>query len=185
MTDSHRPEDVSVYNEQSLQRLAWAIAASVGQFKLIFAHCNYASVRSQLVERLQDICSVDIHILTLKESDQTLYATIQAALGEAQPAALMVLGLESVRHIDQMLAAADQVREEFRKHFQFPLVLWVNDAVGQKLMELAPNFESWGTRREFAIALEELATWLRQAAEQCFGNPFNSVPNEWLQAAEL
>src|SRR4028118_2417089 len=117
MTDSHRPEDVSVHNEQSLQRLAWAIEASVGQFQLIFAHCNYASVRSQLVERLQHICSADIHILTLKESDQTLFATIQAALGEAQPAAVMVLGLESVRHIDKMLAAADQVREEFRKHF--------------------------------------------------------------------
>ena len=185
MTDSHRPEDVSVHNEQSLQRLAWAIEASVGQFQLIFAHCNYASVRSQLVERLQHICSADIHILTLKESDQTLFATIQAALGEAQPAAVMVLGLESVRHIDQMLTAADQVREEFRKHFHFPLVLWVNDAVRQKLMELAPNFESWGTRREFAIALEELATWLRQTAEPCFVTQFNSVPNEGLQAAEL
>nr|MBW4548721.1 hypothetical protein [Symplocastrum torsivum CPER-KK1] len=185
MTDSHRPEDVSVYNERSLQRLAWAIEASVGQFQLIFAHCNYASVRSQLVERLQHICSVDIHILTLKESDRTLYATIQAALGETQPAAVMVLGLESVHHIDQMLAAADQVREEFRKHCHFPLVLWVNDAVGQKLMELAPNFVSWGTRRKFAIALDDLANWLRQTAEQCFANPFNSVPNEGLQAAEL
>ena len=50
MTESHQPEDVAVYNERSLKKLAWAIDASVGQFKLFLARCNYTSLRSRLVE---------------------------------------------------------------------------------------------------------------------------------------
>ncbi|HAA30751.1 MAG TPA: hypothetical protein DCE56_27490, partial [Cyanobacteria bacterium UBA8553] len=59
-----------------------AIEASVGQFKLILARCSYGNLRSRLIERLQELCSVEIRILVLKETDTILYATIRAALGE-------------------------------------------------------------------------------------------------------
>ncbi len=37
----------------------------------------------------------------------------------------MVFGLESVGDLDVLWSATNQVREEFRKNFPFPLVLWV------------------------------------------------------------
>lgn len=134
------------------------------------ARCNYGSLRSRLIERLQELCSVEIRVLVLKESDKILYATIREALGEDRPAALMVLGLESVRDIEQMLTSSNQVREEFRKNLPFPLVLWVNDDVLKNLMGLAPDFESWATTVTFGMAPEDLENQLRDTAEQWFTN---------------
>jgi hypothetical protein len=57
----------------------------------------------------------------------------------------MILGLESVRELDNLLISANQVREEFRKNFPFPVVLWVNDEVLSKLVRLTPDLESWGS----------------------------------------
>lgn len=54
MTDSQQPE-----NEKGLQQLAWAIASSVGQFKLILARCNYASLRDRLIQKLRQISQVE------------------------------------------------------------------------------------------------------------------------------
>ena len=175
MTDSsHLPEEMAIANEQALEELAWAIAASVGEFKLILARCNYTSVREQMVQRLQELVSGEIRILTLKESDKALYATIQAFLGSDRPTALIVLGVESVRDVDHMLISANAVREEFRKNFDFPLILWVHDDVIQKLKHLAPDFESWATTTAFAIASNELIQSLRQGAESVFANILSS-----------
>jgi hypothetical protein len=82
-----------------------------------------------MVERLRELTSVEIRILELKTSEKTLYARIQAELDSEQPDALMVFGLESVGDLDELLSATNQVREEFRKNFHFPVVLWVNDEV--------------------------------------------------------
>ncbi|MEW6494187.1 MAG: ribosome assembly protein 4 [Cyanobacteriota bacterium] len=168
MSDSHRPDDVAVHNERSLKQLAWAIEASVGQFKLFLARCNYTSLRSQLVERLQELTSVEIRILELKTSEKTLYARIQAELDSEQPDALMVFGLESVGDLDELLTATNQVREEFRKNFHFPLVLWVNDEVMEKLLRLAPDFESWAITTKFVVATDELIDFVRQTAQKLF-----------------
>ena len=187
MTDSQKPEDVAIYNDRSLKKLAWAIEASQGKFKLILARCNYASLRSKLVERLlQELQPADIRLLELEESETTLYTRIQAFLGEDVPAALMVLGLESVRDLDRLLTSSNQVREEFRKNFQFPLVLWVSDQVLQKVLRLAPDFESWATTITFLLAPEDLANFLRQTAEQWFTNNLTLTLEDCLELeAEL
>jgi WD40 repeat protein len=70
--------------------------------------------------------------------------------------------------LDELLSATNQVREEFRKNFHFPLVLWVNDQVMEKLLRLAPDFESWATTVAFLMAPEDLANFLIQTAEQWF-----------------
>jgi class 3 adenylate cyclase len=168
MSDSHRPDDVAVHNERSLNKLAWAIDASVGQFKLFLARCNYTSLRSRLVERLRELTSVEIRILELKTSEKTLYARIQSELDSQQPDALMVFGLESVGDPDELLSATNQVREEFRKNFHFPLVLWVNDQVMEKLLRLAPDFESWAITTEFVVATDELIDFVRQTTQKFF-----------------
>ncbi|MGB7445053.1 MAG: hypothetical protein WA919_28620 [Coleofasciculaceae cyanobacterium] len=80
----------------------------------------------------------------------------------------MILGLESIPALEEVLASADTVRDEFRKNCHFPLIFWVNDDTKTKLMQLAPNLESWGTSTEFTISYEELADFINGKAEQFF-----------------
>lgn len=185
MTNSYRPEDVAVYNERALTRLAWTIEASTGQFSLILAHCNYAHLRAELVERLQAICAVNIRVIKLQESARTLYTTIREELREEQPQALMVLGLESVCDIEQVLISANHVREEFRKNFHFPLVLWVTDEIVEKLIRLAPDFESWTTTTDFAIATNTLIAELKQRVDSLFAKLFELGAEQFLTSEPI
>ncbi|MBC1239095.1 ribosome assembly protein 4, partial [Nostoc sp. 2RC] len=178
MTDSQPPNPVNndVYDEvplRSLQQLAWAIESSVGQFKLILARCNYAKLRDRLIQRLQEICQVEIQLLVLQPSHKTLYTAIRDKFDENLPACIMVVGLETVPNLAAMLTSANQVREEFRKNFAFPLVLWIDDEIYKQLMQLAPDLESWATTKNFAIAQHDLTNFIQQLAEQYFNNNLN------------
>jgi hypothetical protein len=37
-------------NQQSLEKLAWAIEMAQGQFTPILAHCNYGQLREKIVQ---------------------------------------------------------------------------------------------------------------------------------------
>lgn len=116
---------------------------SQDQFSLILVCCNYPPIRQQVVDHLQTHFSDSIQKLILHPSDNTLFTTIFTAIDEPPPSALIVLGLESVVAIDGVLSATNLVRDEFRKHFSFPLVLCIDDEILQKLIRLAPDFKSW------------------------------------------
>ncbi|BAY13407.1 CHASE2 domain-containing protein [Calothrix sp. NIES-2098] len=161
-----------INNDRSLQQLAWAIQASVGQFKLILAKCNYLQQRDRLIARLQEISAVKISVLVLKPSQRTLYTAIREECGD-DIQALTILGLEKLQDLPQMLIAANQVREEFRKNLPFPIVLWVNDEIHTQMMQLAPDLESWATTKKFAITINELTNFLQQTASQLFDNILN------------
>ncbi|NEU81208.1 ribosome assembly protein 4, partial [Nostoc sp. UIC10630] len=173
MTDSQSSQDAHINSDRSLKQLAWAIESSVGQFKLILARCNYASLRDRLISRLQEICQVEIRILAVQQSNRTLYTAIQEEFGAEIPACVMVVGLESVQNLSVMLTSANQVREEFRKNFAFPLVLWIDDEIYKQLIQLAPDLESWATTRDFAISTQELVDFITKTANQWFSNSFN------------
>ena len=168
MSQQEQIEDIAAFNENSLQELSWAIASSRGEFSLLLAHCNSASLRQRLMQRLQEYCPVKIREIILDHSITTLYTTIQAELGNEHPQALIVSGLESVKAIDSILMSANQVREEFRKNFPFPVVLWVTDEVLQKLIRLAPDMQSWTTTVEFAIPTDDLIQYIQQTADEVF-----------------
>jgi hypothetical protein len=139
-----------------------AIRLSQGQFRLILVRCNYAALRDRMVQRLRELSPIPIRELVLPESVKTLYTTIQAELGDEVPQALMVFGLESVSDLSAVLTSSNHVREEFRNNFPLPLLLWVNDEVLQKLIQLAPDFESWATSVEFKLTTGELLVFLQQ-----------------------
>ncbi len=169
-------------NEQSLKVLHRAISFSQGQFSLILARCNYANLRSRVTADLHDSVSVDIRELHLPTSVRTLYKTIQDEIGTEQPEALMVFGLESVSQLDRLFMAANQVREEFRKHFPFPIVFWVDDRVLKSFIRVAPDFESWATSTEFALstpaAIDTIATSIdRVLSEVVEKGSLNFIPN--------
>jgi hypothetical protein len=155
-------------NEEGLEELAWTLEASVGEFKLILARCNYLRLRSRLVKRLRQITDIDVRIVNLKRTDKSLYRIIASEVKDNRTDALMVFYLESVDNLKQMLSASNQVREEFRSSFHFPVVLWVTDEVLPQLVRSASDFESWATTTEFAIATNELITTLKEDTDALF-----------------
>jgi WD40 repeat protein len=172
--------------QSSLEELAWAIEESTGKFSLILAHCNSADLRERWVQRLQQLCSVELPYIVLDRSVNTLYTTIQAVLdGEEHPQALMVCGLESVSALDRVLTGANQIREEFRKNFHFPLVLWVTDGILQKLIRLAPDFYSWATTVEFVLPNNELIRIIQQTADWVFAKLLDTSVTIFLDNATV
>ncbi len=170
MSDLSQAEDISPETQNLLAELAWEIEASQGEFKLIFARCNYVSWRSQLINSLQKICLVEIRLLVLPTTEKNLYAPIQKALGEGEIKALMVVGLETLVNLDLVLTTTNQVRGNFRQNFQFPVVWWITDEVWRKMLRLAPDLESWATTTLLAIAPTNLNNFLQEKAAQLFSN---------------
>jgi hypothetical protein len=186
MSNSYQPEDIAVYNQRSLKKLIRSITNSQGHFALILARCNYCSLRDQTVQQIKEECQVEIRELHLSKSIKTLYTTIEANLGDQLPQALMIFDLELVDAIDQVLISTNQVREEFRKNFQFPIVIWVNDEVFQKLIQLMPDFKSWtGNSIKFKIATNELINNLHQIVNSLFAAILKVGAGKFLDNASL
>jgi len=169
MKDPQQPEEVVAYNEESLRTLSRAIVLSRKRFSLILVRCNYARLQAQMQQQLKERCPVPIRELVLHGSTKTLYTLIKTELGDEQPQALMIVGLDAVTALDDVLTATNQVRDDFRKSFAFPLVLWLNDEILQKLGRLAPDFNSWaGVPIRFAIATTDLVQFLQQQTDALF-----------------
>ncbi|MBW4548699.1 MAG: hypothetical protein KME25_30485 [Symplocastrum torsivum CPER-KK1] len=179
MTEPQLPEDVNASNESSFQELKWTIEMSQGQFVLILAQCNYEHLRSHLIQRLHQECSVAIREIHLEKSDKTLYTTIVNELKGEQPPAVMVLGLEAVSNLEPLLTSSNQVREEFRKNFAFPLVLWINDQILRQMIRLVPDFKSWSTSFKFANATDELLNLLWQRVDAAFSAVLEAGASEF------
>lgn len=127
----------------AIQRLARAVMVATGEFALILACCNSVNTQQQILSLLKEFSAVNIQEITLSPSVETLYTTITNTIGTSQPEALVVQGLESVVAINQLVISTNLMRDEFRKNFRFPLVLWVNDEILSKLVWLAPDLKNW------------------------------------------
>ncbi|MEO0408920.1 MAG: hypothetical protein AAF289_16375, partial [Cyanobacteria bacterium P01_A01_bin.135] len=137
-----------------------------------------------------------INVVHLRPSDQSLLQAIQAATrcapepsseasvpqGSAPDSlpALMVTGFELVTQVDELLKAANQVRDEFRKCCPFPLILWVNDQVLRQMIRLAPDFQSWATTIDFQPATSQLINALTCGEEQLFKRVLTSGVGRFL-----
>ncbi|MEG3895593.1 MULTISPECIES: WD40 domain-containing protein [unclassified Microcoleus] len=175
MTDLLKVQETASYNERSLKTLVRSIAMSQQQFSLILVRCNYEQLRQHWAQRLREISSVPIQDILLSASVKTLYTTLQAntipiessAVGSAS--ALMVFGLETVVAIDELMASTNQVRDEFRKNFSCPVILWVTDDIVTKMIRLAPDFKSWAAATiKFEMAVDELINFLTGRADTIF-----------------
>jgi WD40 repeat protein len=186
MTDADQPEKIVIDHDRALNKLIRSITHSQGNFVLILARCNYASLRSQIIQKIKERCPIAIRELYLSPSVKTLYTTIQAHLGDEQPQALMIAGLECVTAIDQLLVSTNQVREEFRKNFPFPIVLWVDDETLKKSVQLMPDFKNWtGNSIKFEIETESLVEILNQLVENIFQAILDIGGGKFLENAAL
>ena len=136
-------DNSTVSSIAATKRLARAMMVSGGQFSLLLACCNCVQRQQQALNLLTEFSSADIHEVLLSPAADKLYTAITTEIDTTQPEALMVRGLESVVAINQLIISTNIMRDEFRKQFQFPLVLWVNDEILRKLVWLAPDFKDW------------------------------------------
>ncbi|MEW5856725.1 MAG: tetratricopeptide repeat protein, partial [Cyanobacteriota bacterium] len=163
-----QPEEITAKNDESLRTLARAIALSQGEFSLIFARCNYTNLRQSLMAKLRE-SSVKFRELVIEPSAKSLFTTIQEELGDEPPSAVIISGLELLFELNTVLISTNQLREEFRKNFRFPVVLWVTDEVLRKLIRVAPDFKSWAaTPLGFEMPTDELIDFLQQHIDALF-----------------
>jgi WD40 repeat protein len=171
MVKRQQGENIITANEQSLRSLERAITFSKNQFSVILLCCNYKFLRQEILEQLavRGWGKEIIQNITLPKNTTSLYTTIQSQLTINQPNGLMIMGLESVYEIDDLLRSINQVRDEFRKCYQIPMILWVNDEVLQKILRLAPDFASWAaTPIRFEMSCIGLLEFLQQETDNLF-----------------
>ncbi|MEH1915702.1 nSTAND1 domain-containing NTPase [Nostoc sp.] len=173
MVERHAQVDIRAANERALRSLGRAIALSSGQFSLVLVCCNYRVLQEQMLQRLEEISSGVHHIqkVILPHNARSLYTSIHLQLlTEANPpSALMILGLESVDGLDDLLRSINHIRDEFRKRHSFPMIVWVNEEVLQKVVRLAPDFASWAaTPIRFEMTTQSLLQFLQQETDSLF-----------------
>ncbi len=178
MKQENLSEDFAEINKRSVNQITRTIQLS-DEFTLILACCNYTRLRWHIIEQIKESSSVKIREIFLPDSVETLYTFIRNELeNEGLPKALMVLNLESVKRIDDVLSAANQVRDEFSNDFPFPIVLWVNDEILDKFLRIAPDLRSWaGVPIRFEPNDDELIDSLRQNTDYIF--------NEILESSDI
>lgn len=141
------------------------------------------------MQQLQQQEQIQVREITLSKSAQTLFTAIKTELGDEIPQTLVASGLEAVEHLDTLLLATNQVRDEFSKSLVCPLVLWVTNEVLTQLVRLAPDFYSWAASPiSFQPASSELGLFLRQQADRCFAeilDPHYPLPIDDLFRCQL
>lgn len=135
------PDSTTNYTA-AITRLARAIMMADGEFSLLLASCDVKR-QQQIVSWLEEFSSADIREVLIPPCAKTLYTPLIDAVGTTFPEALIVKGLESVVEINQLIISTNLMRDEFRKQFPFPVVLWVNDEIVRKLVWLAPDLKDW------------------------------------------
>ncbi|MEQ8960983.1 MAG: hypothetical protein RLP02_24185, partial [Coleofasciculus sp. C2-GNP5-27] len=165
--------EIAACNDQALNTLTRSLTNSQGRFSLILARCNYTCLRSQILHLLHQRCSLNLVELSLESSAQTIYTAIHNQLGNQQPDAVLVTGLESVGDLDDLLIATNQVRDLFRD-FPFPVVFWATDKVCKRLIRVAMDLYNWASPKlEFVLPEPALRALVEETAAQAFADAEN------------
>jgi hypothetical protein len=162
--------NISPENEDVLQELSSALDLYEGEFKLLLARCNYQDLRDHLITRLKEIHPQPIREIRLPRSQKNLYSYIISQVQAETPAVLSIVGMDELDNLQAALLDLNINREMFRDHCPYPIVWWISDAVHKRIIKVAPDFESWTTTLEFAIATDELLSSLHDGSEALFGH---------------
>jgi hypothetical protein len=154
---------VSVERATVLNRLLRTISLLEGEFALILARCNVVEIRDRLIADLRSHLGEALYLwmATRETGAVNLVNVLDEALPETQTAC--IVGLENSPYLNDILAIANNAREEFRRRFNFPVILWVTDEVEAQLRRRAPDLASWAAPPfDFALDRLELQTILKQ-----------------------
>jgi WD40 repeat protein len=165
--------EIAACNDQALNTLTRSLTHSQGEFTLILARCNYTCLRSQILHLLHQRCSLNLFELSLESSAQTIYTAIHNQLGNQQPDAVLVTGLELVTDLDNLLIATNRVRDLFRQ-FPFPVVFWVTNQVCKRLIKVAMDLYNWSSPKlEFVLPEPALMALVAETAHQALADEDN------------
>ena len=191
LTDASKQSE----NQYSLQRLIRAIALSKNQFALILVRCNYLQLRSSMLEHLRFLTKdINLREIFIQPSTTALHTTILSELflenpavaTDSLPSAVMISGLESVTHLEDLLTNINQARDIYATSLPFPLVLWLQDEVATSLSRLAPDFKSWAaTTIKFEMAAYDLITLVQRETEFIFAKVLEAGAEKFLSNADL
>ena len=135
---------------------------------------------------LRQRCGLAIAEMTLSAQEQTLFSAAQCCLAQGpQPEALMVFGLNRLTNLDQVLKATNLVRDEFRKQFPFPVVLWVNNDVLRQMIRLAPDFQNWSTTMDFQLATNQVLAALKERDASLFNSLLQEGGGQFMPNARI
>ncbi|MFG6098311.1 hypothetical protein SPB21_23835 [Leptothoe sp. ISB3NOV94-8A] len=163
-------------NKRSLEKLARTLRLTGGRrFELVLARSNYTPLRDKILQLLYQQSEVSIHTLELPKTARQLYTRIQQSFADQTPEALCIVGLESVEKLEELLLSTNQVREEFRKNFGFPIVIWVTDDILGEIIRLVPDFHNWATPITFEYAANELVDLLQERSKKLFQHILESA----------
>ena len=154
---------MSTDRQATLKLLLRAIALSDGDFALLLARCNSIEVRERLVADLKAQLGSGLYDRHVTDADGVVnLVDILDEVGEGTQV-INVTGLKASPHLHDILALANNAREEFRKRFKFPLVLWVTDEVESQLRRQSPDLASWAAPPfDFALDRAELQAMLER-----------------------
>ncbi|MDY6803482.1 MAG: hypothetical protein SXA11_06700 [Cyanobacteriota bacterium] len=181
MINSNKLDKVAEINDRSLKSLTRAIAMGKGKFSLIVVRCNYEILQEEIIKLVGQRCSGNIEYCVVPKSALSLYKSIKEYLGDKSPDALIVCGLESVKNKDIILQSANRLRDEFR-NFTFPVALLLTDLGLKKLMQQAPDFNSFASAPIcFSLPDEELKALIFRGVD----GAANDADNFRIKRAEI
>jgi len=167
MTAPYSHAEILAHNQAALTELERAINLRPGRFSLILAKCNYSRLRRIVTKHLQK--TVGTKVLVLSAELGTLRQAIAANVQPPFPSALLIVGLEQVRDVEDVIKATNLGRDELRKRFPFPLVFWVNERGLTLINRYAPDLKSIATTPiRFEYPPGELVYSLHQGANNLF-----------------
>ena len=176
LEESRSDVELLKHNQNSLEELQTVLRREAGEFSLTVAACNYHRLRNLITDHF--VQAHQAQVLPLPLNITSLVDTIHTHLQEVSPPSLMVTGLELLKEAELMavLKGANLSRDEFRKHFPFPIVLWMTERVRQQFIRYAPDFRSFSPSAiSFTLPPGELIQALHAGTNQFF---FNSLERE-------
>jgi DNA-binding Lrp family transcriptional regulator len=158
--------EIAERNEKFTGSLNRIIELSQNHFSITLIHCNYGGLRQEATRYFKASCTFNVEFLNLERTIDTLHTEMQKQLGGSRPQAMMVSDLDQINDLDRLLSSSNYIREEFRNSFPFPIFLWVNDIVLNKLIQLAPDLESWTTTLRLEAFTDELTQVLEKHTDR-------------------
>jgi DNA-binding Lrp family transcriptional regulator len=156
MTQITTNQETNQQIKESVESLVRVIELSQQHFSITLIHCNYEFLQQKIMWRFQNCSPFDVRVIMLDHTTIKLHDEIRKQLNGCTPQAVIISGLDQINDLEQLLSSSNYIREEFRNSFSFPILIWVTDIEMNKLIQLAPDLESWTTTLHVEPIVDEL-----------------------------
>ncbi|MGB6167049.1 MAG: tetratricopeptide repeat protein [Geitlerinemataceae cyanobacterium] len=160
MNEKPEPTEIERENRRNLRRLVLSMQASLGKLNLLVGICDNSQYRDTIVHSYEtelQAKGVACYRVKIDRDRPSLKQVLldwqdrEPQLQSDSPKIVTVQGADTLLAIrmgepkspqEQFFFSAQWTREGLRQ-FQFPVVIWVTEAIARSLAQLAPDFWSW------------------------------------------